>query len=606
MKYKLISTFLRNDNEADDTGRLQRLLDDCVTCDDISIIDEELIITNTIYLRGNKLVYNIEGTSFNTIIHFKPSTYIPLFEIMDSKVGINSEEIIYNYEQFIENSSIKNIRFKGNNKGYFSKFIVYRFTIFDRVYISHFNSVFVGGAFIYLSEIKNSKIEYIHENIFSNVRVIDSYIRHNYFTGNIQIDEEGSVYFPDLFSNKSKISGTCIENNWIETFNTVFDNILGGSRIINNLFDYVIRIVERSLGSITFCENIVTNYGYESIDKYFKHFSNECIIRSDIVNRKYYLIYLSSGMNISGNSFTGLTPVYYIISEYNKNSLGDLLISDNCYIGYNREYKLIFYNQYSNNSHVYLSSENGRIEDKFNIKNLSDYPDNSMIEGISFYYNGMELISEKVDPYTVSLRQIKGDFINSFSIIYYVNSINGNNQNDGFKESSAFKTIKAAILKIPAVISNIYIINITEEVLNETLTLINIAGSGSVVIQSSNSDNRYIKNINIQGCSNITIKNVNCENINILNSNNIFIESSYISSSNMNGILIKNSTTVIRNTTFECSDRGITAAYFSKVISSNNNGNCKYSLVADQCSTIIKDSDQSSGSIITFKGSDII
>lgn len=606
MKYKRISTFLKSDNELDDTGRLQRLLDESVVCNSIAIIDEELVVTSTIYLRGKRSVYNIEGTGFNTVINFRPSEDIPLFEIKNSKVMENSDEIIYNFEQFIEDSYIKNIRFKGNHKGCFSKFIVYRFTIFDRVYISHFNNIFVGGAFIYLSEIKNSKIEYIHENIFSNVRIIDSYIRRNYFTGNIQVDEDNRVYFPSVFSNISKISGTCIENNWIETFNTVFDRILGDTRIINNLFDYVIRIIERSENDIIFIGNIVANYSYESLEKYFKSFFNECIIRSDLVNKKYYLIYLMSGMKIMNNTFDGSTPVYYIYDEYSKNLLKDLLVSGNSYVGYSREYKLIFYTQY-NNASISLNSENGRIEDVFFIKDLSDYTNNSIIEGINFSYNGIELVSEKIYTNTVSLKYKNGDFIGECKIVYYINSIIGNDRNDGFNISSAFKTIKAAILKVPAVISNSYIIKISGELEDNILNLSGISGAGTLIIQSSDINSINVDNVNIYGCnSNIIIKDISCKNITVENSGNVIIESCIINSMNINGILIRNSTATIRNTTFKCINRGITASYFSKVLSSDNNGNCQNSLVAEQCSIILKESNQPSGNIVVFSGGTVI
>lgn len=102
----------------------------------------------------------------------------------------------------------------------------------------------------------------------------------------------------------------------------------------------------------------------------------------------------------------------------------------------------------------------------------------------------INLLSNKVDKTTAN-------------ITYYVDSITGNDSNDGFTILTAFKTIQYAISKIPQTINNNVEIKIAPSIYNEKILVDGFNGKGKLsLIGGANISSDYIvSEIMINNCS---------------------------------------------------------------------------------------------------------
>jgi hypothetical protein len=80
-------------------------------------------------------------------------------------------------------------------------------------------------------------------------------------------------------------------------------------------------------------------------------------------------------------------------------------------------------------------------------------------------------------------------------ITLYVNAATGSDTNDGLTSGTAFKTIGAAIAKIPQIVNHVVTINLADGTYNEAIILNGIFGKGNIKIVG-NSSNRNAVNVN--------------------------------------------------------------------------------------------------------------
>ena len=94
------------------------------------------------------------------------------------------------------------------------------------------------------------------------------------------------------------------------------------------------------------------------------------------------------------------------------------------------------------------------------------------------------------------------------TLTYYVDSVNGNDDNDGLTSVTAFKTIQKSINELPKIINHRVSIQIAQGTYNESITIEGFIGTEGININSNNS----IINVNgflIRSCEcNITIASV--------------------------------------------------------------------------------------------------
>lgn len=89
------------------------------------------------------------------------------------------------------------------------------------------------------------------------------------------------------------------------------------------------------------------------------------------------------------------------------------------------------------------------------------------------------------------LDQIK-DFINQNMIptsgdrSYYVNAATGNDSNDGLTSGTAFKTIQAAINKLPQIVNHVITVTVAAGTYNETLNISGFMGGGQIIVNGAN------------------------------------------------------------------------------------------------------------------------
>lgn len=192
-------------------------------------------------------------------------------------------------------------------------------------------------------------------------------------------------------------------------------------------------------------------------------------------------------------------------------------------------------------------------------------------------------------------------------ITYYVDVANGSDSNDGLAAGTghAFKTIQAAINKLPQVINNTITINLAAGTYPEDVNIIGFLGGGYVFLLGDTivSTNYTVNSVTVDSCSNfIYIRGINAQTI-IQEGFTIrrcqAVRISYcncITAASYTGILPSFSIVQIDHCTISNRLNGILADYGSSVLSDTNSGTGNTTgLNSMDASTIGKNSTQPGG-----------
>ena len=212
-----------------------------------------------------------------------------------------------------------------------------------------------------------------------------------------------------------------------------------------------------------------------------------------------------------------------------------------------------------------------------NVTNLSDSVDASLAE---------------------TVQQTKAD------ITYYV-ATTGSDTNDGLTVETAFKTIQYAIDKLPQIINNTVIINVSAGTYAESLLITGFVGKGKIVINgaTSTTTTHNILYMSIENCGiaisarGFNMTTTSMASLTIANCINVYVYYiNSISSASFKGVSITNSLCYITLSTISNKTSAINASRMSTVVVKTINGvGNTWGLYASESSIIGKSGTQPAG-----------
>lgn len=199
-------------------------------------------------------------------------------------------------------------------------------------------------------------------------------------------------------------------------------------------------------------------------------------------------------------------------------------------------------------------------------------------------------------------------------INYFVNTVTGNDTNDGLSAGAPLKTIQAAINKLPLIINHAVTITVAVGTSSEVVTTANFLGGGSINIlgDTTATDTRTVSSITVNGCKcRIIVRGMKCtttttDGFSAIDSSNVEFNACKIdaAAASFQGVQFARSSGTVKNSVLANRNGAIVADEYSTVYADTNFGTGNViGLISRGASTIGKASaTQPTGATAEFQG----